>query len=397
MSDIKPAIVVVCYNRPKSLIRILESIKSAEYTFNDICLIIRIVCSSIYEKLVEIVDSFDWTHGKKIIRIFDERQGLRKHVLQCGDLSEKYGAAIILEDDLIVSKSFYLFAYKAINHYYDDEKICGVALYSHSWNGYDNYQFLPVKNQFDAYLGQFSITWGECWSDKQWKKFKEWYTLHCDKLPQVNDKMPERISKWSQKSWGKYFASYIVEKDLYYLIPYNSMTTNFSDVGEHNAFISSAHQVNLFSGVKSDYYLPSIDQAIKYDSFFERIFDNDYLIANICSKNICVDLNNAKKNTFNNRYLLTGIKINNAKEIASFGMKMHPVDQNISCRVEGNDFHLYDVGNNYIIPKIQKNEMRNRIIYETYGLNWKCFFSLFFFHFRLAVKRKIDKLKKREK
>ena len=232
MESIKPAIVAVGYNRPEAMKRLLNSVAHAFYPFDDIDLIVSIDESSRSNDVQQVAEQIPWNHGKKIIKRFDERQGLRKHIIQCGDLSEKYGAVIILEDDLVVAPSFYFYTYLAVNHYATEDRLSGIALYSHSWNGYANLEFRPVHNEFDAYFGQFSITWGQCWTAKQWNGFKTWYLAHENSLPEQNTAMPAAILHWSKQSWGKYFISYMVENDLYYLIPYCALTTNFTEIAD---------------------------------------------------------------------------------------------------------------------------------------------------------------------
>ena len=131
---IKPAIVAVGYNRPDGMKRLLDSIGKATYNCDDVPLIISIDESNRSNEVESMATAFEWTHGIKEIRRFPERQGLRKHIVQCGDLSEKYGAVIILEDDLVVAEDFYTYVCAAHEKYGDEEEICGVALYSYGCN-----------------------------------------------------------------------------------------------------------------------------------------------------------------------------------------------------------------------------------------------------------------------
>ena len=198
---IKPAIVAVGYNRPDSMERLLKTVVQAYYPIEEIDLIISIDESNKSDEVEKVARDVEWKHGKKIIKRYPERQGLRKHILQCGDLSQEYGAVIILEDDLVVSPSFYTYTFEAVNKYSENSKIAGVSLYSHAWNGYANTEFMPVKNEFDVYFGQYSITWGQCWTEKQWNKFKEWYLKHENKLPNTNYAMPSAILRWKERHW----------------------------------------------------------------------------------------------------------------------------------------------------------------------------------------------------
>ena len=111
------AIVVVAYNRPHALNRLLSSIKQADYSgYSNIQLIISIDFSGNDDCFV-LADSFEWEWGKKEIVRHPENLGLKKHILLCGDISEQHDGVIILEDDLFVSPAFYDYAQQAYLFY----------------------------------------------------------------------------------------------------------------------------------------------------------------------------------------------------------------------------------------------------------------------------------------
>src|SRR4030043_1928352 len=123
-----PAIVVVAYNRPRSLERLLSSLRNAKKISNAE-LIISIDNKEPENIIIKnIADAFEWPYGDKKVIYQEKRLGLKQHVLQCGDLSQKYGSIIMLEDDLMVSPYFYDFAKKALEFYDGDDKIGGVSL-----------------------------------------------------------------------------------------------------------------------------------------------------------------------------------------------------------------------------------------------------------------------------
>lgn len=389
---IKPAIVAVGYNRPDAIKRLITSISNAYYSVDDVTLIVSIDECDKSDEVEAAAKSIEWKFGERIIRRFSERQGLRKHIIQCGDLSEKYGAVIILEDDLIVSPSFYQYTYKALNFYNEEPKITGISLYSHAWNGYAGVQFVPMKNEFDAYLGQYSISWGQCWSYKHWQGFKTWYEQNEGKLPKENMQLPSSILRWSDQSWGKYFASYIVEKGLYYVVPYTSMSTNFSEVGQHCKQADSSYQVSLMSGVKKEYSFPKICEAIRYDMFFEREFAG-MEISGIDGNDVCVDLNISKLSTLNKKYLLTPEEYG-YKKISSYAMVMHPIDANIVNDIKGNDIFLYDCETTNVPLKGNRFNSK-RLNYDMYGYWWKMLLKEGKRRFMEVVKNKLWRKKKK--
>lgn len=384
-----PAIVAVGYDRLDCLSRLLKSIEQADYPTKNITLVVSLDRSDNTEALEKIAREVGWSHGKLVIRTFEQRQGLRKHIIQCGDLSLKYGSVIILEDDLIVSKCFYNYVVQALRFYGDDPKITGVSLYSHAWNGYANFQFIAQKNAYDTYMGQFSITWGQCWTKQQWQQFKDWYLEKEKTGLTVNTQLPESIEYWGDKSWGKYFVYYLVEKDLYYIIPYISLTSNCSEVGEHNSMMSAAHQVMLLDANTMDYRFPSFEHAIKYDIFFERIFKNDILIAGIRAADICMDLNGKHRDANGRRYILTCERQKDMQPVHTFGCRLRPIEENVVANVEGNDFFLYAVPASFSKKADTTYPSYFRGRYELYGHSWKRAILFGLHGFLAAVRRKM--------
>lgn len=389
-----PVIVTVGYNRPDCLARLLNSIEHADYPSQNITLIVSLDRSDKTDELIKVAQDIGWSHGELVIRTFEERQGLRKHIIQCGDLSQKYGAVIILEDDLIVSKCFYNYVVQALEFYGDDKRITGVSLYSHAWNGYANYEFMPQRNEFDAYLGQFSITWGQCWTNQHWQRFKEWYSEKENDELKSNTLLPENIEHWGDKSWGKYFVYYLVEKQLYYVIPYTSLSTNCSQIGEHNTCVSSSHQVMLLDARNKQYTFPTVEQAIKYDIFFERIFDDEYKIEGINAKDICIDLNGKHRDSKGLDYILTNTKQKDLTPIHTYGLQFRPIEENIIANVEGEDIFLYQVPSSF---KKNANTMYpsfTRMKYELYDHPWRRALLFGLQGFIDALRRKLTRRKK---
>lgn len=359
----KPAIVVVGYNRPNDIKRLLNNINGAKYDTDDIPLIISLDKAQNEADIVKIAEEFQWLHGEKIIRTFPERQGLRKHIVQCGDLSEKYGAVIILEDDLLVSPNFYNYVQQAISFYEDEEKVTGFALYSHEWNGYARRNFVPMADAYDVYMGQYSITWGQCWTFKQWSGFKKWYLEHEDRLGD-NDKIPANINRWSKQSWGRYFVNYIVEKDLYYVIPRISLSTNCSDVGEHVRNQDNSHQVRLLLSEEKEYVFPKFDKAWHYDIFFENSDLYSYIPEVEDKDALCMNLTGIEKN-IDRKYVLSTRSLP-YKQVKTYGLQLRPIEMNVLWNIPGEEIILYDTRETNQVPP---SSLPHVLKYEIRGFN----------------------------
>ena len=391
MSEVYPAIVAVGYNRPDCIERLLRSVENADYPNQEITLIVSLDRSDKTEELVETAHEIGWSHGELVIRTFEQRQGLRDHIIQCGDLSEKYGAVIILEDDLIVSRCFYNYVLQALRFYGDDPRLTGISLYSHAWNGYANFEFMPQRNGYDTYLGQFSITWGQCWTKRQWQDFKDWYLKKEKTGLGANLRLPESIEHWGDKSWGKFFVNYLVEKGLYYVIPYTSLSTNYSEIGEHNSIVSSAHQVMLLDAEDMEYRFPHFEQAVKYDIFFERIFDSVFSIDGIRAEDICMDLYGKHRDADGRRYILTSEKQDHLTPLCTYGVQLRPIEENIAAGVEGGDLFLYKAPAAFRKNGVMAYPTQTRMKYELYDHTWRRTLRFGLHGFVDALRRKIKR------
>jgi hypothetical protein len=323
----KPAIVVVTYNRTNSLKRLLKSIEQADYKINDIPLIISIDGGARNNReIIEIAKKFKWDWGTKRIIEHQNNLGLRKHIISCGDLSDEYGSVIILEDDLFVSNQYYRFCCLATEFYRENDNIAGIGLYSYHWNVLANFPFIPIKTDYDTYFMQFPASWGQCWTKRQWRNFKNWYNLGQSMLPE--DKIPESVKKWPETSWLKYFTKYVVSMNKYFVYPYFGYSTNFGDQGVHNNKLSVLYQVPLCSGLNINFQKFS-EKSLRYDAYYEI---HSAYIKNNCKElqdyEFEMDLFGIKKNSqIDKEYLISTKKCKHP--LLQFSYKLKPHEQNI--------------------------------------------------------------------
>ena len=361
MTKNRPAIVIVAYNRASSLKRLLSSIQSAYYPNNQITLIISIDKRNNNSDVLEVAQNFTWEFGTKEVRYQEKNLGLRKHVIKCGDLTNEYGAIIMLEDDLYVSPNFYNYTQEALNFVSKDEKIGGISLFNHQLNNHIRKNFEPIQDGYDNWYFQFAASWGQAWNKEQWGGFKSWYATN----PKINsiEEVPKNVRAWSDKSWLKYFITYLILKDKFFLYPKISLSTNFSDAGTHATEDSTIFQAPLLYAKKVTYNFSNLNQSNAiYDAYYENI-----LLANsldIPKEKLSINLYGFKNmpNTQNKPYFLTNKKLD-FKIIASFGCSLKPIDANILHRLPGKDIFLYDIREKQSNPEIKENTYR-KLVYN---------------------------------
>lgn len=355
-----PAIIVVTYNRPHSLNRLLQSLASAKYDVSNIPLIISIDYedSDSHRLVLREAQNFDWKFGSKRIIKLNENLGLRDHVIKCGNLSSEYDAIIMLEDDLYVSPHFYNYTLQMLDVYGNESRIAGISLYKHEWNVNVNRPFVPEMNGFDVFFFQFAQSWGQCWTAGMWHHFHSWYVLNQSEAVTI-ERIPAFVSSWPRSSWLKHFIMYLVTHNKYFIYPNISLTTNFSDTGTHIKSKMSLFQVMLQNG-KINYKTPSLTEAVKYDVFFERQEIGKLL--NLEENELCVDLYGSKVN-IDKRYLLT-MEIKPFHVVKSFGLDLRPHENNAIQAIEGEDIYLYDTEIAHISPNRNKNNYIIKIKYD---------------------------------
>jgi len=343
----KPAIIVVGYNRVYSLQRLLDSIKKASYPSDNITLIISIDYHPSNQDIIRVAEDFDWQHGEKIISTHEQRMGLKAHVLECGDYSRKYGCIIVLEDDLAVAEDYYYYTVAAQEYYQDNDRIAGVALYRQEWNDFSCNAFRPIPTIYSSFFRQSCESWGQSWTEKQWNKFREWLKENPVLHPGI--KIPKAIYSWPETSWGKYFCAYVVENDMFFVFPYIARSTCFSEVGQHTGEKTIENQVCLMTGIPDNYLFPNIDQSVHYDIFFENLDLQRTLEGYTHGEKCRIDLY-GKHTEGDERYLLSTIP-RPFKVLKSYGLEVRPPEVNVIKDIPGNDIFLYDTTVSDISPR----------------------------------------------
>lgn len=328
-------LVVVGYNRPDSIRRILGSLEQADYDYEDIRLVVSIDHSGM-EEVVRTAEECVWSHGSKEVFYRSERLGLRKHIISCGDMTEKYGSVMILEDDLFVSPDFYNYAMQALERYGDDPRIAGISLNTKRELLESPYPFFPLHTGYDVYFQQFASSWGQVWNRRMWADFKEWYEQN-QTLPR-NVNVPLTVLNYPETSWAKFYQTYVVEKNKFYVFSYDSLTTNFGDAGEHFNHDSSAFQSVLFYG-KKEYRMPAFEDGVKYDIFGEPLGLGKVL--EVPEEELTCDFWGRKQEASYKRYLLTCCR-RPYKVVKQFSMCMKPMELNVMEQIPGKEITLYD-------------------------------------------------------
>jgi len=330
-------VVVVAYKRRNAIKRLLTSLSKADYP-NPVELIISIDKGE-DEKIYDLARSFVWKFGEKTIIKKSRRLGLREHVLSCGDLTDKYEAVIILEDDLYVSPAYYRYVLEAVKYYREDDDIAGISLYSHAYNDTVRLPFMPLDDNADVFFLQRAASWGQCWTRKQWQDFKRWYAVnHSKNFKHSELPIPKNVVRWPETSWKKYFNVYLIDCNKYFVYPRLSLSTTFAEVGTHIIRGTNTWQVPLRLFQKNKYCFKSLNESVAvYDAFGEILPGRlNRLVPKIEKYDYTVDFYASKAlDKINTPYLLSTRSVTSPR--LKFARKLKPVELNLIAGISENE------------------------------------------------------------
>ncbi|MCF0184854.1 MAG: glycosyltransferase [Bacteroidaceae bacterium] len=154
-------IVIFAFNRPDALQRLADSLsKCVNYSESD--------------KIIYIDGARNDTERERVNRVIDIartitsdvhispiNRGLGASIIAgVTEVVNKYGTAIVLEDDLVPTPGFLLFMNEALERYAADSRIISIC-------GYSLQVPRPEGYQGDVYLGERSSSWGwATWKDR---------------------------------------------------------------------------------------------------------------------------------------------------------------------------------------------------------------------------------------
>jgi hypothetical protein len=340
-------ITVIAYNRPKSLQRILNSISNGVYNSDVVDLAISIDYSG-SKDCEYIANSFTWDNGNKRVILHEKNLGLRNHVLSVGNLVKDYDAIIMLEDDIVVSPSFFKYTMCVINHFKNEDEISGFSLYKYRHNENADDYFSIIDEGFDNFFMQVPSSWGQMWTKRQWINFIDWYENN--DLLDEESLLPINVRRWPETSWKKYFYKYLILKNKYIVYPSVSYSSNIGDIGTHYSNTVNFLNTELSYNYKSEYNFIELRDSINiYDAYFELSPFKEFNIYGISFSEIDFDIYNTKIEAKTNKKYTASLA-----EIEGYKYKV-PIT-------------LYPILLNLFIDlSIQKSE-NNIYIYETQHL-----------------------------
>ncbi len=222
------------------------------------------------------------------IRKNEKNKGLDPSVIDgVTEVINKYGKAIILEDDVITTSNFLNYMNQCLLIFENDKRIMSIS----GW-GIDI--VLPTDYQYDAYLFGRSSSWGWATWKNRWKlidwDIKDWSTFRRNRkhIKQFNKRGGSDMFQMLKKCmnggnmWDIRFCYNMFKLDMYSIIPVLSKTDNigYNELATHCKPIKyKRFTITFDESCKLDFNISTmmqpderiIKQRLRISSFYVRL------------------------------------------------------------------------------------------------------------------------------
>jgi hypothetical protein len=213
-------IQVICFDRPQSLRRTLDSLLAAEYSGETVDLEFHVDAVDLpahatpvqhakftarrvrLHAVVQLVHDFVWPHGHKRVHRRTSNAGIRRQWLEAWYPDSACDAALFIEDDVEVHPLYYQWSRKALDAYASSAKQCAAGLMDvgspqepggdggagdgagrlagvclqRQWLVLQKFMHdLQPRNAEQPYLYQMIGSWGVILLGGWWHRFLQWY------------------------------------------------------------------------------------------------------------------------------------------------------------------------------------------------------------------------------
>ena len=172
-------VIILAFNRPTSLHKCLLSLSQADFMNDSVSVHVWLdrhnVTGKVDDPTYEVATSFNFLHGAYHVHVQPSHVGIQTQWINTWrPKKNSQEIAVILEDDISVSRYFWWWLKKAHNVYDKRSDISGFGL---SHPGISHLVGLPldVSNTHTVFLYRVICTWGFSPHPDSWREFQEWF------------------------------------------------------------------------------------------------------------------------------------------------------------------------------------------------------------------------------
>jgi len=213
-------IIVLCKDRAVALKRLLDSLENTDYSGDTVHILVRIDYSAKNKECVAVARDFKFSWGVISYLLSSRNKGLRDSWFEAWH-PQAHERAIILEDDIKLSKEWYKWLKAAWQSYGDRTDLAGISLQRQTLVPKHPSHQNEITNEHEPFLYALvgSIGFSPHW--KHWMAFRAW--IASVDIETVDLKIPDLVTtNWFYSGprsimWTQYFVWFCKQHDLFTL------------------------------------------------------------------------------------------------------------------------------------------------------------------------------------
>jgi hypothetical protein len=263
-------IIVLAMNRPETLQLLLQSLEATDFNDDLISLTIRFDHHVDQVGALSVAEKFVFSHGTKSIHRGSSQIGLAQAWFNAWQPKTEDARAIILEDDIVLSHSWYSWLTFAWGRCDNLEHVAGVSLMRQSLIPKQPHEQREIENNNSPFL--FSLLGSIAFSPSPriWLEFRDW--LDSIDLSEYDVSTPGLItSEWwnrldKRNIWTQHFVYFTLLRDLYTMyINLPNKQTLASHLRAKGAHFDGSQGADFDLGFAPSYSFPAELQRYGWD------------------------------------------------------------------------------------------------------------------------------------
>lgn len=252
-TEVNLRVIVIVYNRHKSLLKCLRSLKGALYYGDSVSVDVWIdrndVTGDVDAATLSAAQAFTFKHGQYHVRVQPSHVGIQGQWTNTWrPRAGTKEVAVILEDDITVSRYFWKWLKLAHQHYDHRPDISGYSL-SHPGISHATGTTLDIPRAIRVYAYRLLCTWGFSPHPKHWRHYQDWFYETAERQAGFEPLVPGILpTKWfvGEKRFGR--ERHLWEMWHIYYTNANSQYTVMLNSLDHGLLAINRHELGLHDG-----------------------------------------------------------------------------------------------------------------------------------------------------
>ena len=275
--------VVFAYNRPEHLRRTLSAL-AENHGAGETEVFVFVDGpkneggKAVWEEVISVAKSFEGSFKNMTLNISEKNKGLAESVINgAGEIIEKYGRVIVVEDDSVSAKTFLSFMNEALDFYGDDPEIWSIGGYTVPMTIPEDYRRSVIKTGRSSSYAW--ATWKDRWDKIDWKvgdysSFKKNFSARrrfnmwgSDRSGMLDNQMNGTINSWAIR-----FDYAMFKNNMYNLVPVHSLIQSIGRDGSGTHDTDKSKKVDFFAAELSGDGKMITPEKVEVDERIRREF-----------------------------------------------------------------------------------------------------------------------------